>query len=70
MMKFQVLGVTGLVGERFELDRIMTTEEAHTRNCDRAIMSVAELDCGASPRNPLLPTPMSQASVRLIKKHY
>jgi hypothetical protein len=29
MMKFQVLGVTGLVGERFELDRIVTTEEAH-----------------------------------------
>jgi hypothetical protein len=30
MMKFQVLGVAGLVGERFELDRIVTTEEAHT----------------------------------------
>jgi hypothetical protein len=29
MMKFQVLGVAGLVGERFKLDRIMTTEEAH-----------------------------------------
>ena len=30
MMKFQVLGVAGLVGKRFELDRIVTTEEAHT----------------------------------------
>jgi hypothetical protein len=29
MMKFQVLGVAGLVGERFELDSIVTTEEAH-----------------------------------------
>jgi hypothetical protein len=29
MMNFQVLGVTGLAGKRFELDRIVTTEEAH-----------------------------------------
>jgi hypothetical protein len=29
MMNFQVLGVAGLVGERFKLDRIVTTEEAH-----------------------------------------
>jgi hypothetical protein len=29
MMNFQVLGVAGLVGECFKLDRIMTTEEAH-----------------------------------------
>jgi hypothetical protein len=29
-MKFQVLGVARLVGERFELDSIVTTEEAHT----------------------------------------
>jgi hypothetical protein len=28
-MNFQVLGVAGLVGERFELDHIVTTEEAH-----------------------------------------
>lgn len=28
-MNFQVLGVAGLVGECFELDRIVTTEEAH-----------------------------------------
>jgi hypothetical protein len=29
MMNFQVLGVARLVGKRFELDRIVTTEEAH-----------------------------------------
>jgi hypothetical protein len=29
MLEFQVLGVAGLVGKRFELDRIVTTEEAH-----------------------------------------
>jgi hypothetical protein len=34
MMKFQVLGVAGLVGERFELDSIVTTEEA-SPYCDR-----------------------------------
>jgi hypothetical protein len=30
MMNFQVQGVAGLVGKCFELDSIVTTEEAHT----------------------------------------
>ncbi len=29
MMNFQVLSVAGLVGEGFELDRIVTAKEAH-----------------------------------------
>jgi hypothetical protein len=44
MMKFLVLRAADRVSERFELDSIVTTEEAHVLTCDRAITPVADLD--------------------------
>ena len=46
MMNFQVLGVAGLVSERFELHRIVTAKEAHV------VIAIA-LRCGKDTRKGL-----------------